>query len=67
MKVEIGDKTIERIKQLVPERLAAGLRADDIAFLAEFTAGLGVDMINRVLEQKPGLTFGDLITRYTRH
>lgn len=67
MKVEIDDKTIQRLKELLPGRLSASMGSEDVAFLADFMAGLGIDAVNAVLEKNPGLTFGALLTRYITH
>lgn len=67
MKVEIDDKTIQRLKELLPGRLSASMGSEDVAFLADFMTGLGIDTVNAVLEKNPGLTFGALLTRYRTH
>ncbi|WP_157385800.1 hypothetical protein [Methylosarcina fibrata] len=68
MQVEIDDKTIQRLKQLFPGRLASVMNTTDVSFFTDFMAGLGIDTVNAVLEKNPDLTFGDLITRYSsRH
>lgn len=65
MQLEIDDTTIQRLKQLFPERLAASMSNNDVGYFVGFMAGLGVDTVNVILKEYPYLTFGDVITRYS--
>jgi hypothetical protein len=65
MQVQIDDKTIQRLKKLFPVRLEYAMKSDDADFFADFMATIGIDTINALLEQNPGLTFGELTTRYS--
>jgi hypothetical protein len=57
MQVEIDDRIIERVQELVPVRLTEA----DHDFYADWLAGLGLGLVNASLQKHPELTFGDLL------
>jgi len=63
MQVEIDDKIITRLRELVSVRLSD----DDINFFADVLAGIGIAMVNASLQKHPGLTFGELLTMYFKN
>jgi hypothetical protein len=67
MKVQIEEKTIQGLKELFPARLAASMNVKDIEYFTDFMATIGIEVIKSLLKSNPGLTFGDIITRYRSH
>lgn len=56
MQVEIDDRIIERLQELVPVELTG----TDSHFLVDWLIGIALSMVNMSLEKHPELTIGDL-------
>ena len=63
MQVEINDRIIERVQELVPVHLTAA----DNDFFVDWLASIGLAMVNVSLEKHPELTFRDLFMMSLRN
>lgn len=63
MQVEIDDKIITRLHELVSVRLTD----EDIGFFTDCLAGIGIAMVNASLQKYPDLTFGELLMMFFKN
>jgi hypothetical protein len=63
MQVEIDDKVVARLRELVPVRLTD----EDITFFTDCLTWIGIAMVNSSLQKYPDLTFGELLTMFFKN